>query len=82
VGAFCCSDRKRRLALNTDRCNSSLVKRRDLERELRDLGWSLVRNGSRHDIWGKGEGEFAVPRHNEINEYTAKAILREAKGVR
>ena len=56
------------------------MKRRDLERSLRDLGWSLTRSGSRHDIWGKGESELAVPRHNEINEYTAKAILREAKG--
>ncbi len=58
------------------------MKRRDLERSVRDFGWSLIRNGSRHDIWGKGEYELAVPRHNEINEYTAKAILREAKGVK
>jgi len=58
------------------------MKRRDLEQALRDLGWSLTRHGSRHDIWGKGEHELAVPRHNEINEYTAKAILREAKGVK
>jgi len=56
------------------------MKRRDLERSLRDLGWSLTRNGSRHDIWGKGESELAVPRHSEINQYTAKAILREAEG--
>ncbi len=58
------------------------MKRRDLERSVRDFGWSLIRNGSRHDIWGKGEYELAVPRHNEINEYTAKAILREAKGAK
>jgi mRNA interferase HicA len=58
------------------------MKRRDLERALRDFGWRLARNGSRHDIWGKDESELAVPRHSEINEYTAKAILREAKGVK
>lgn len=58
------------------------MKRRDLERSLCDLGWSLTRHGSRHDIWGKDEAEPAFPRHNEINEYTAKAILREAKGVK
>jgi len=47
---------------------------------LQRLGWKLDRHGRRHDIWTNGEYEIAVPRHNEINEYTAKAILREAKG--
>jgi len=28
------------------------------------------------------EREIVVPRHSEINELTAKAILREAKGGR
>jgi len=58
------------------------VKRRDLEMKLRELGWELVRHGARHDVWAKGEHEIPVPRHNEINEYTAKGILREAQGVR
>jgi predicted RNA binding protein YcfA (HicA-like mRNA interferase family) len=58
------------------------VKRRDLEMKLRELGWELVRHGARHDVWSKGEHEIPVPRHNEINEYTAKGILREAQGVR
>jgi len=40
----------------------------------------MDRHGLRHDIWTNGEYEIAVPRHNEINEYTAKAILKEAKG--
>jgi predicted RNA binding protein YcfA (HicA-like mRNA interferase family) len=56
------------------------MKRRDLEKRLRALGWLLVRHGARHDVWSDGEREIAVPRHNEINEYTAKAILREAGG--
>ena len=50
--------------------------------KLRELGWELVRHGARHDVWSKGEHEIPVPRHNEINEYTAKGILREAQGVR
>ena len=29
-----------------------------------------------HDVWSDGEREIVVPRHNEINEYTAKAILK------
>lgn len=50
--------------------------------KLRELGWVLVRHGARHDVWATGEHEIPVPRHNEINEYTAKGILREAQGVR
>ena len=56
------------------------MKRRDLEKRLRFLGWRLVRHGARHDVWSDGEREIVVPRHNEINEYTAKAILKEAGG--
>ncbi|PWB79978.1 MAG: toxin-antitoxin system, toxin component, HicA family protein [Candidatus Methylomirabilota bacterium] len=56
------------------------MKRRDLEKRLRALGWNLVRHGARHDVWSDGEQEIAIPRHNEINEYTAKAILKEAGG--
>ena len=56
------------------------MKRRDLERALRELGWNLVRHGGRHDVWAKGERELVVPRHVEINEYTARAILKEARG--
>ena len=44
------------------------------------MGWKLDRQGRRHDIWTNGEDTIAVPRHNDINEYTAKTILKEAKG--
>ena len=56
------------------------MKRRELERRLRSLGWHPSRHGSKHDVWTKGERELAVPRHSEINEYTAEAILKEAAG--
>jgi hypothetical protein len=56
------------------------MKRIQLEKGLKNLGWHLERHGRKHDIWAKGEYEIAVPRHNEINEYTANAILKEAKG--
>ena len=55
------------------------MKRRDIEKKLRALGWVLVRHGGRHDVWSNGEREIVVPRHNEINEYTAKAILKDAE---
>jgi mRNA interferase HicA len=54
------------------------VKRRDLETRLRALGWNFQRHGGSHDIWGRETRSLAVPRHNEIIENTARAILREA----
>jgi mRNA interferase HicA len=54
------------------------VKRRDLERKLAECGWRFARSGGRHDIWTDGDREVAVPRHREINETLAQAILRRA----
>jgi mRNA interferase HicA len=56
------------------------MKRKDLEKKLQKLGWSLYRHGGKHDIWSNGIYEIAVPRHKEINEITAKTILKVAKG--
>ncbi len=56
------------------------MKRKELEQKLTILGWTLIRHGRRHDIWANDEYEIVVPRHNEINEYTAKSILKMAKG--
>jgi len=56
------------------------MKRKELEQKLKKLGWTLNRHGRRHDIWTNDEYEITVPRHNEINEYTAKAILKMAEG--
>jgi mRNA interferase HicA len=56
------------------------VKRKQLEKRLLNLGWSFERHGHKHDIWTNGKYEIAVPRHKEINEYTANAILKQARG--
>lgn len=42
------------------------MKRHDLERRLRELGWRLLRHGGRHDVWTDGEREEALPHHVEI----------------
>jgi mRNA interferase HicA len=55
------------------------LKKRELERRLRLLGWYLLREGASHEIWSNGEEKTALPRHREINELTALAILRVAK---
>ena len=54
------------------------VKRRDLEKRLSERGWRFLRSGSKHDVWTDGEREEAIPRHREINERLARAILRRA----
>jgi mRNA interferase HicA len=52
------------------------MKRRDLEKRLREGGWEYVRHGGDHDIWRKGDRTEEVPRHREIKEGTARKILR------
>jgi mRNA interferase HicA len=54
------------------------VKRHDLERRLAGCGWRFLRHGGSHDVWTDGEREEAIPRHREINERLAAAILRRA----
>lgn len=54
------------------------MKRRDLAARLTAMGWRLVRQGGSHEIWTDGESSLAVPRHREINELTAKGILKKA----
>ena len=54
------------------------MKKRDLEKGLRQLGWRFLRHGKKHDVWTDGEREEAVPRHREINEILARVILRRA----
>jgi mRNA interferase HicA len=56
-----------------------VVKRRELERRLLALGWSLVRHGGNHDVWTDGEQLEYVPRHAEINDNLARKILKKAE---
>lgn len=58
------------------------MKRRELEKALRELGWRFLRHGGRHDVWTDGEAEEAIPRHNEIHEKLARLVLRRARGGR
>ena len=54
------------------------MKRRDLIKKLKAAGYRLDRNGD-HAIYEKpGYPPVQVPNHREVNEETAKAILRIA----
>ena len=55
------------------------MRRKDLEKALRDLGWWFLRHGGKHDVWTDGERIEAIPRHAEINERLASAILKRVK---
>ncbi len=54
------------------------VKRRELERKLKEAGWFFLRHGGRHDVWTNGTQEEPIPRHSEINETLARKILKKA----
>ncbi|PYS86495.1 MAG: addiction module toxin, HicA family [Acidobacteria bacterium] len=55
------------------------MKRRDLLRHLVSCGCRLFREGGSHSIWEnpRTKKRTAIPRHNEINEYTATKICKQ-----
>ncbi len=53
------------------------MKRRDLVKKLEKAGFVLDRHGSSHDVYKRGSDEEEIPRHREINELLAKAILKK-----
>jgi predicted RNA binding protein YcfA (HicA-like mRNA interferase family) len=56
------------------------MKKKDVEKELNNAGWWLKSHAAKHDKWTNGVDIIMVPRHSEINENTARGILKEAKG--
>ncbi len=58
------------------------MKRRDLIKKLESNGYRLDRDDGNHSIYEKdGCRPVQVPRHREINENTARAILK-AVGIK
>ena len=53
------------------------MKNRELVKKLEAAGFSLERHGNNHDIYTRGLDEEQIPRHKEINERLAKAIIRK-----
>ena len=54
------------------------MKRRDLERHLRDHGARLLRAGGNHSFWGfDAERSTAVPHHREIDFRLARKICAD-----
>lgn len=53
------------------------MKQRAFIKKLEEAGFRFYRHGSNHDIYIRGMETEEVPRHKEINEKLAKAILRK-----
>ena len=55
------------------------MKRRDLIKKLEAAGYKVHRDDGNHTVYEKeGSRPVQVPRHREINENTAKSILKVA----
>jgi mRNA interferase HicA len=52
------------------------MSRKDLLKHLRQQGCEPLREGRAHSIWVNPANQ-QIPRHREINDYTARAICRQ-----
>ena len=55
------------------------MKRKELEKRLRQLGWFFDTHGGNHDAWTNGIIFEFIPRHNEIKEGLARKILKKVE---
>jgi hypothetical protein len=57
------------------------VKRRDLIRQLEEMGCIFIRHGANHDWYQNPRTKMAqpIPRHTEINENLSKHIIQKLK---
>lgn len=55
------------------------MKRRDLLLHLQQHGCRLLREGGEHSIWENPANgrRTSIPRHREINDFTAKRICQQ-----
>lgn len=52
------------------------MKRKEFIKLLERNGWTFKRHGADHDIYVRGRDRESVPRHREIDEDLAKAIIK------
>lgn len=53
-----------------------VMKQKDLVRKLLQAGFIFYEHGSNHDRYKRGDVIEQIPRHKEVNERLAKAILK------
>ena len=54
-----------------------MMKQMELIKKLEKAGFEFARHGGDHDIYVRGTDVEQVPRHKEIKENLAKAIIRK-----
>lgn len=64
------------LNVYNNKCKEVDMKKRDLEKLLKQNGWRFLRSGANHDVFTNGKEIEQLPRHREINEQLAKAIIK------
>ena len=52
------------------------MKQKDLINLFKRNGWWLVRQGGNHMVFTNGTVNETIPRHKEVNELLAKAIIK------
>lgn len=52
------------------------MKRKDLIKLFERNGWYFAREGSNHTIYTNGKKYETIPRHGEVKENLAKAIIK------
>lgn len=55
------------------------MKQRDLLKRFLRHGWWILREGSNHIIVTNGKDIEPIPRHKEVNEQLANAIIKRRK---
>lgn len=53
------------------------MKQRELVKKLESIGFVFERHGGNHDIYRRETEIEKIPRHKEVNERLARAILRK-----
>ena len=57
-----------------------MVKRLDLDKDAKDLGYEIKTKGGNHDKYIKGSHTVPVPRKREIRESLARDIRKQLRG--
>ncbi len=70
---------KRRIIIVRYERGPETTKRKDLIKLLNNRGWWLQRTSGGHDVYTNGKDIEPIPRHGEINELLAKAIIKRRK---
>ena len=53
------------------------MKQRELVKKLEAAGFIFERHGGNHDVYRRGSEIEEIPRHKELNEKLARAILKK-----